>query len=87
MFFFNVKLYFLPLQDTDSLGEKSRVPEHGSRWELDEEEEFEDLPPPPANIGLATALYDFQVKRISRYKRISNYSPANFNIFPHFFSI
>jgi len=53
-------------QDTDSLGDKGRVPEAGTSWEEatswpeeDFTDEFEDLPPPPANLGLARALYDF----------------------------
>jgi len=60
-------------QDTDSLGEKT-PPSHvstagagvhghrGNSWREEDDltDEFDDFPPPPASLGLARALYDFE---------------------------
>ena len=36
----------------------------GNSWREEDDltDEFDDFPPPPASLGLARALYDFEVK-------------------------
>lgn len=66
-------------QDVDSLGEKPRLADVGGAWdhvdhappgclgwpEDDFSEGYEDLPPPPTNLGLAQALYEFRGEEVS----------------------